>query len=197
MDNIIVVRLCEEAKEEMVAYVKAHTAPKYQDLVVAILDKAPMYVTDKDTACCQFTYEGTSVFVPINSTYSTLVHELAHAKYEDLSVDAHLALMKATRKLCSMVTDLDTFIKYKTPTPIEQYLYSTVIDAYTIWHQVRPADGYVWFGHKPGYGADLPKVYATQEAFANMCELLFYGIEIPDDLKEFAEVVDNSLNEIV
>lgn len=197
MDNRIVVRLCKEAKEEFMAYVKAHTVPKYQDLVVDLLDKTPVCITDEAIACCRFTHESITVFVSTNSSYSTLVHELAHVKYRSLSVDTQLALIKATCELCGLITDLNTFIKYKTPTPIEQYLYSTVIDAYTIWHQVRPADGYAWLGHEPGYGASSPEVYATREAFANMCELLFYGVEVPADLKPFAEIVDNSLNEVV
>ena len=127
---------------------------------------------------------------------TVVAHEFGHYLFFKLKPADKTKVEKAVVMMCEKVTDIDAVILRTQHSPKLYYLYSTLIDAYTILNQVHPESG-SWEGHKAGYGHTNKLYIAANEAFAGMCQLIFVErYEIPEELSDLHRVVTNILKRL-
>lgn len=133
-----------------------------------------------------------TMFLTPELNEESVAHEIGHYLFTKLNKHHRQNIEKAVIKMCQCVSDIDALVYCTRRVPRLEYLYSTIIDTYTILYQVRPKiNG--WLGHNKGYGQGNELTTACTEAFADMCQLIFLGHKIPKELSALHKAVINAL----
>ena len=173
-----------QLKHRFIPYVKKPWRP----LISLVIKEASIQISSVNRYNALFN----TIFLTPELNAESVAHEIGHYLFTKLNRHHKQRIEKAVIKMCQCVSDIDALVYYTKRVPRLEYLYSTIIDTYTILYQVRPKiNG--WLGHNKGYGQGNELITACAEAFSSMCQLIFLGHKIPEELSILHKAVINAL----
>lgn len=127
------------------------------------------------------------------------VHEAAHHLYMYLDTTQRNRLKEVVCEMCTTCYHFKEKMSKYITTPYQGYVYSALTDAYMIYHKNNSmlCDTVYVQRHLDEYGYDNPEEYATQEAWASICELIMYDLKPPKRLEKLHAIASALLEELM